>query len=54
MNLNLIFKAQAIVLIINGLGSLFFGSLWIAFCLPGHAKARSRTLLKFLILFHGF
>ena len=30
MNLNLIFKAQAIVLIINGLGSLFLGSLWIA------------------------
>jgi len=30
MNLNLIFKAQGIVLIINGLGSLFFGSLWIS------------------------
>ncbi len=30
MNLNLIFKAQGIVLIINGLGSLFLGSLWIS------------------------
>ena len=30
MNLRNIFKAQGIVLIINGLGSLFLGSLWIA------------------------
>ena len=30
MNLNLIFKAQGVVLIINGLGSLFLGSLWIS------------------------
>ena len=30
MNLRNIFKAQGIVLIVNGLGSLFLGSLWIA------------------------
>ena len=30
MNLKLIFKTQGIVLIINGLGSLFLGSLWIS------------------------
>ena len=30
MNLSLLFKVQGIVLIVNGLGSLFLGSIWIA------------------------
>ena len=29
MNLNTIFKAQAVILLINGLGSLFLGSFWL-------------------------
>ena len=30
MNLSLLFKIQGVVLIVNGLGSLFLGSIWIA------------------------
>ena len=30
MNLSLLFKIQGVILIVNGLGSLFLGSIWIA------------------------
>ena len=44
MNLNFIFKVQGVVLIINGLGSLFLGSLWIS---QGTGWASTPDLITF-------